>query len=259
MGTQSTIASIPVYVISLADAHARRANMTARLAALGIPFQFVDAIDGRTQRLPDRFDGARVDRDQIESEGSVGCAMTHRLVHRIIVDGGIDLALIMEDDLNLSGDFAQILTETGDLDFDILKLEGSPGIRHIFIGECGQHRLSVGAYRPSTGVAAYLIRRSAAERFCHLPVIDQPTDMILGDSRLALRVLELTPYPAVQDRNTFAGMVCVAQPYAIRSPPRPSAIQRLVRTAKRRRARLRAYGWRITMAMELARFTESTR
>ncbi len=34
--------------------------MTERLGALGIPFQFVDAIDGRTQRLPDVYDGERV-------------------------------------------------------------------------------------------------------------------------------------------------------------------------------------------------------
>jgi len=53
---------IPVYVISLRDSEVRRRNMTERLGALGILSWFVDAIDGRTQRLPDVYDGERVAR-----------------------------------------------------------------------------------------------------------------------------------------------------------------------------------------------------
>src|SRR5438874_2425082 len=54
----------------------------------------------------------------------------------------------------------------------------------------------------SMGAAAYLIRRSAAARFCALPVLDQEIDSAFGDFRLSLRVLELDPYAVVQDRET---------------------------------------------------------
>jgi GR25 family glycosyltransferase involved in LPS biosynthesis len=55
--------TLPVHVISLRDSEFRRRKVTERLGAIGIPFQFVDAIDGRTQRLPDVFEGTRVVRD----------------------------------------------------------------------------------------------------------------------------------------------------------------------------------------------------
>src|SRR6266849_9125823 len=109
MGHQAAIAGIPVYVISLKDCQTRRRNMTERLGALGIPFQFVDAIDGRTQRLPDVFDGARVVRDGFWGESALACAMSHRKVHRMIAEGGSDLALLFEDDATLSEDFTEIL------------------------------------------------------------------------------------------------------------------------------------------------------
>src|SRR6266568_4615002 len=87
---------IPVYVISLRDSEVRRPNMTERLGALAIPFQFVDAIDGRTQRLPDVFDGARVVREGFWGESALACAMSHRNVHRIIAEGDSQQALVFE-------------------------------------------------------------------------------------------------------------------------------------------------------------------
>ncbi len=84
--------TVPVYVISLRDSEVRRRNMTERLGALGIPFRFVDAIDGRTQRLPDVFDGARVDRSGFWGESALACAMSQRKVHRMIAEGESDLA-----------------------------------------------------------------------------------------------------------------------------------------------------------------------
>ena len=87
MASKTTIADasdIPVYAISLADAHERRRNMTARLAGAGIAFRFVDAVDGRWRRLPDVFDGARVMREGYYSESALGAAMSHRLVHRAV-------------------------------------------------------------------------------------------------------------------------------------------------------------------------------
>src|SRR5260370_16437279 len=106
MGTQSTIVGIPVYVISLKDSDIRRRNMTERLGALGIPFQFVDAVDGRTQRLPDVFDGARVVRPGFWGESALACALSHRTVHRMIADGRADVALVFETDPEFSHDFA---------------------------------------------------------------------------------------------------------------------------------------------------------
>src|SRR6266568_1463616 len=133
-GTQSTIVGIPVYVISLKDSDVRRRNMSERLGALGIPFQFVDAIDGRTQRLPDVFDGARVDRNGFWGESALACAMSHRKVHRMIADSETRLALVFEDDAQLSEDFAEVLDAAKQCDFDVFKLEGRRHRRCVKVG-----------------------------------------------------------------------------------------------------------------------------
>src|SRR5262245_34832052 len=74
---------IPTYVIALPDAEARRRNMTSRLAAVGLPFTFVDALYGRTVPIPDHIDGARVLRSLFKTESGLGCTVSHRLMHRM--------------------------------------------------------------------------------------------------------------------------------------------------------------------------------
>ena len=199
MGTQSTIAGIPVYVISLADAHVRRANMTARLGAIGLPFQFVDAIDGRTERLPDVFDGAQVNRFALL--GNIACTLSHRLVHRMIAESTDDRALILEDDAVPSDDFGEVLSAATRLQFDVLKLEGGRHhYRYVPVDRLGPYSVEVGMV-PSLGSAAYLLTHRGAERLCSLRLIDQPIDVAFGDPRLCLRVLELDPFAAIQEHR----------------------------------------------------------
>jgi GR25 family glycosyltransferase involved in LPS biosynthesis len=192
---------IPVYVISLRDAEVRRHNMTERLGALAIPFQFVDAIDGRTQRLPDRFDGARVKRSGFWGESALACTLSHRTVHRMIAEAESDLALVLEDDAKPSEDFAKVLDATKELDFDVFKFEGGRRGRCVSVGAIGTYSIVVGM-TPSMASAAYLLTRTAAQRFCNLRILDQMIDETFGDPRLALKVLELDPFAVTQDRET---------------------------------------------------------
>src|SRR5262245_3014312 len=100
---------ILTFVISLADAEVRRRNMVAQLTAAGIPFRFVDAVDGRAQKLPDTIDGARIVRTLFNSEAGVACAASHRLLHRTIAEGEDDAVLILEDDASIADDFADVV------------------------------------------------------------------------------------------------------------------------------------------------------
>jgi len=254
MGTRSAIAGIPVYVISLKNSETRRRNMTERLGAVGIPFQFVDAIDGRTQRLPDVFDGSRVVRDGFQSEAEIACAMSHRLVHRLIMDGDSELALIFEDDAGPSPDFPEALALAKRLRFDILKFEGGAWGRRARIGTIGKFAVMAGT--PSLGSAAYLIHRSAATRFCTLPVVDKPIDVAFGDLRLQLRVLDLEPYPVKQDRLPTQTAL---QPLPRALAPPLGGLTRLVLSVRKRAMFVRLYGLRAAIKMDLARITGNTR
>ena len=236
--------NVPVYVISLRDSVTRRRNMTERLGALGIPFQFVDAIDGRLE-LPEVFDGAQVKR--FGDAGTMGCALSHRFVHRMIAESRSALALILEDDAVLSDDFGEVLSAATRLQFDVLKLEGGRHhYRYVPVDRLGPYSVEVGMV-PSLGSAAYLLTHRGAERFCSLRLIDQPIDVAFGDRRLCLRVLELDPFTAIQEHRISGA------PVAWHDDGR-SLFAKLSYSFWKRWRLARAHGVGMLAAMELTRF-----
>ena len=102
------------------------------------------------------------------------------------------------------------------------------------------------------GAAGYVIRRSAAARFCSLSVLDQEIDSAFNDFRLSLRVLELDPYAVVQDRATPTLVSFQQYPAGFRLEP--NWWQRLVLPLRKRERLLRLYGVRVALALELQKF-----
>jgi hypothetical protein len=240
---------VPVYVVSLLDADGRRHKMVARLGAAAIPFRFVDAVDGRIRPVSDQIDGARVVRGRFDTGPVLARAASHRLVHRMIAEGDSDLALVLEDDAVLPDNFPQLIAAATQLNFDVLKLEGGDyDRRRELIGRIGDWTVVV-RREPSRGSAAYLIRQSAAARFCNLPVLDQPIGAAFNDFRLWLRVLELEPFPVIQDGEKSH--------YNWHPGPRPPPWQKLVRSVRMRNRLVRLYGPRVALRMELQRFSRS--
>ena len=94
---------IPVFVISLSVSEDRRTAITRNLLELGIPFEFVDGIDGRNGL--DAENELLVDRDVIRRSGrrimddaEFGCALSHIKTWRTMVERDLDWALVLEDD-----------------------------------------------------------------------------------------------------------------------------------------------------------------
>jgi glycosyl transferase family 25 len=242
---------IPTWVISLPDAEARRRNMTARLAAAGVPFRFFDAVDGRARRLPDYIDGAQVVRTLFQTEAMLACAASHRLLHRIIAEGDADTALIVEDDAVIADDFVDVVEQALAFDFDVFKLEGiNVSKRRVTIGRVGRHEVIV-TNRPSVGSAAYLLRRDAARRICGLPVVDQTSDSVFQDTRLRLRVLEMNPFCVQQDAAT--GTQLLNAPNQSYVPENQWSIKRMMRSVRRKAALASIYGPTILARLEFQR------
>lgn len=242
---------IPTFVISLADAEVRRRNMAARLAAAGIPFRFVDAVDGRTSRLPDTIDGARIVRTLFSTEAGVACAASHRLLHRTIAEGDADAVLILEDDASIADDFADVVEKALAFDFDVFKLEGiNASKRRITVGCVGRYDVII-TNRPSVGSAAYLLRREAARRICRLPALDQASDYVFQDTRLRLRVLEMNPFCAWQDdaTNTQLGH----SPNRAYVPENQWSPRRMIESVKRKAAIASIYGPKTFARLEFQR------
>jgi GR25 family glycosyltransferase involved in LPS biosynthesis len=245
-------AFIPTYVVSLADSEARRRRMTSQLGAAGVPFQFFDCVDGRTQRVPDCVDGARVIRERFRSEGALACTATHRLLHRIIADGEAHAALILEDDAVIPHDFADIVEQALAFEFDAFKLEGvNPSNRRITVGRVGGYDVVI-TIRPAVGSAGYILRRDAARRICGLPVLDWTNDYIFQDNRLRLRVLEMHPFCVRQDETIESDMPR-SLPISGYVPARRRSLARLVESLRRKAAIASIFGATTLARLELQR------
>jgi len=100
------------FVISLPTEEKRRSFMRNQLEALGLDYEFFDAIRG-SDRIGDSrwYDNAAARRleDRSLSPGEVGCALSHAAVYAEIVKRGLPWALVLEDDAILHHDLPRVL------------------------------------------------------------------------------------------------------------------------------------------------------
>ncbi len=200
----------PVFVINMEkDAHRRRA-MKDRLDAIGLPFAFFDAVDGRALSLDacPVYDGARRRRyfGRDMTRGELGCLMSHRAVYRKMLDEGLEAALVLEDDVLFEDDFPAVLRAlmTTPVPWDLIRFLGSA---KIYRRGCRIVAPLLGGYAlarlPSThgGAHAYLIRRAAARRlYLHTERSWVPIDTLQGYCwRTGIESLVVHPAPLRTD------------------------------------------------------------
>jgi GR25 family glycosyltransferase involved in LPS biosynthesis len=125
--------------VSLRSETARRASVEQQMASLGTDFRWWDAVDG-TKALPDDevrwyVSGSRLKQYKRRAPGSqewrkIACDLSHlRLMHDMVASGR-DIQVVLEDDVQLLGDFKQRLNATLaalPADWDVLWLNhGAP-------------------------------------------------------------------------------------------------------------------------------------
>ena len=118
---------IPIFVISLSDCTNRREMIAKRLNELSLPFQFLDAVDGR-QGLPKEHEplidrhGASANRSYPLSDAEFANALSHMKAYRQVTDHGIPYAMILEDDAIPQPDLPRYLEGRHFEAFDISSL-----------------------------------------------------------------------------------------------------------------------------------------
>ena len=161
-----------LYVINLARAKERRRRLERQLESLGLAAIFHNAVD--TQDLTSE-DYAQVDRQARrrmglwpQADGSIANWMSQRRVMQEIVENGIDIAAIFEDDAGLSPDLPGVLRalEGRPCSFDVVKLNRR-STKRAFIPSAvlsTGHRLGRVRYH-DYGNEGYVITRDAALHF----------------------------------------------------------------------------------------------
>jgi glycosyl transferase family 25 len=165
-------APFPAYVVSLKRAVDRRARCAGELAAIDLPFEFFDALEGgglTLAELASVYDGEanakRFKRPLTLAE--IGCYLSHRAIWRRVAEGGADAALVFEDDLRLLAGAAEAIERLAAFNLGevMVKLDGLDGRNDkrlgVDIGGGFQLRQPLVEPPRTTG---YIVGREAARR-----------------------------------------------------------------------------------------------
>lgn len=102
------------YVINLTRSHDRRAYIVAHLDIIGINYEIVTGIDGRQLDLSNSSIVTPSFRASAAlPAGSAGAALSHLAVYRKIIADGLDMALVLEDDVILPADLDALADAAG--------------------------------------------------------------------------------------------------------------------------------------------------
>lgn len=179
--------SIPIYVLSLVDAAARRAAVSAEFARHGLDFDFVDAVDG--QRMTDADLRLHYDRllngrnfKRSMSRGEIACALGHRAIWRRIAQGSAPVVLVCEDDLEISpalgGFLGSVAVRRNAFAHVMVKLDSRRGIGET-VGRLAGVDLVLTRRLPAHTTGYLLGRDAAAALLARARTISRPIDMDL--------------------------------------------------------------------------------
>lgn len=170
---------LSTFVISLERDTERRAHMANLLNRLDLKAEFINAVDGRAmpQSNWNAYDRKKTLRvygvDMLETE--IGCYLSHYRLYERMLREDIDIALIMEDDIECTPEFPQIIADLiadPDPEWLVVRLETQRGrVREakkpLFTGRCVKKMRHAQLYKLNThilGFGAYLIRKEGAQR-----------------------------------------------------------------------------------------------
>ncbi|MCO5731017.1 glycosyltransferase family 25 protein [Rhizobium sp. SSA_523] len=162
---------LPVLLINIERAAARRALIEGQAAELGIRLERVAGVDGS---LVPREDWQDVDLDLFRRRngrpmmaGEYGCYRSHINAFRQLIDSGRKAALVIEDDVALTRDLMERAAAIAAMAPDdcVVKLVNhrTVAFQHRFTSARGD-RIGVSRFGPQGSSACYLLTEKAARR-----------------------------------------------------------------------------------------------
>ena len=183
---------LPIFVISLARAKARRENIRARLDKLDAQYEIVDAVDGATLTDADYGDNI-LRRDKFRRkfgremlDGEIGCYLSHYRLWQRMVAEKIPSALVLEDDADWDEDILAVADDIDNLDWSwgVVLLSGRKHKKnrgHVLAPVGDNRKLLLCAKRRVT-TAGYVISQMGAWALLqHCREISAPIDISYGE------------------------------------------------------------------------------
>lgn len=157
------------FVINLEKDHQRRDSITRQMANLSMKFEFFKAYYAKEMsegEIAKHYDKKKAYRnlclDMVPAQ--IGCALSHAMLYKKIIDDNIDVACIFEDDV--------ILPERIKEDLDFIKSKISTTIPQVFllspaetngVVEFRSEKFSVQKYKSGYFTSAYILNNLAAK------------------------------------------------------------------------------------------------
>jgi len=198
-----------ILVINLDRHRLRLERMSAQLAASGLAFERLRAIDG--SELSDADLAGVVSPTQLQtlSRSEVACFLSHRAAWQRFLASDEPLCCVLEDDVRLAADFGPALSAAPawtSLPHDVIKIETMR--QRVWVRR--RKRACFPGYALSElrschhGTAGYIVNREGARRLLDLTErMDGPIDNLIFDRAIAasprLRVLQLQPALCIQE------------------------------------------------------------
>ena len=235
----------PIFVISLARAEERRADMIRKLDAADVRYEIVDAVDGRTLDLAQLK--TQFNREKFVSGSfgllnlpALGCYLSHYRLWERMAREGVECALVLEDDIEWSGDFFQVVREVvaSEWHWEIVNLSTARPSRIVKrLGVVGDGRQFGLSDRSRATAAAYLIRLSGAKKL--LPYCREIRDAIdalyVQWWRYGATYYYVSPPPAAQTAEKHPSIIADYEKDL--PPPRGTWLARIGHSLQRKKER----------------------
>lgn len=160
-----------ICVISLKRSPERRENIKKQLDALGLEFEFFDAVDGRAEpphQLFSNYDYAKrlwLTSGKLPSRGELGCYASHYLIWQKCVRSKQSI-LVIEDDASINSNISRFLStiEQKVNQYGFLRLEPETERCELFAKEeCSEYSISFMSNNFG-GTRSYAIAPHAAQK-----------------------------------------------------------------------------------------------
>jgi len=193
-----------IQIINLERATDRRRRMSEMLTTRGVPFEFFPAMSGVSapEDLRRRYDSAeRIRRFGYDlSDGELGCFLSHLACAKRAFEAGWSRVVIMEDDVEVDDDFAEVVGRVLALDdrFDFVRLCGLRRRPMRFRASLTAGRRLERSLGPACGTQCYALSRRGMEKFMRMGErIVMQVDIALDRYwENGLETFAVQPYPA---------------------------------------------------------------
>jgi glycosyl transferase family 25 len=199
---------VPIFVINLDRTPERLAFMRAQADRLGLEFKRIPAVEG-ARGLPGwlapYFKAETGNARPSMSDGEIGCYASHLLTFATMIEQGIEVAIVLEDDVTLDENFVAVTEAaiaSAPAGWDCIHLSTRFKNPCFPILDLGDRRHLVRYSRLPAGSAAYAISRNGALKLLVPRVRTRPFDMEFRYAWIAdLDIFGVYPAPSIQDSN----------------------------------------------------------